>query len=123
MAENPSHDPPGTEPPARRNFLGSGNDAFVCGHCSSDVLPLANGSFRNHCPHCLWSRHVDVVPGDRASSCGGLMEPVAVEGSSAGGWKITQRCVDCGHERANVAALDDPRQPDDWDALADIASG
>jgi len=45
------------------------------------------------------------------------MEPVRIEGSSGGIWKIFQRCVDCGFERANRAALDDPNQPDDWDEL------
>ncbi|HLL91284.1 MAG TPA: RNHCP domain-containing protein, partial [Tepidisphaeraceae bacterium] len=48
---------------------------FTCGHCGRSVR--GNG-YTNHCPGCLWSRHVDVNPGDRAAACGGLMEPVAV---------------------------------------------
>ncbi|WP_420871372.1 RNHCP domain-containing protein [Lysinibacillus xylanilyticus] len=43
------------------------------------VEPLTNGSFRNHCPKCLFSKHVDTVPGDRASTCKGLMRPIGVD--------------------------------------------
>ncbi|WDF05905.1 RNHCP domain-containing protein [Shouchella hunanensis] len=38
-------------------------------------MTRANGSYRNHCPFCLYSKHQDIIPGDRASTCGGLMEP------------------------------------------------
>jgi hypothetical protein len=87
------------------------------------VRALARGSVRNHCPACLWSRHVDRVPGDRAEPCGGLMAPVKLLGASASGWTIVHRCLACGFERANRAALDDPEQPDDWDALRALAGG
>lgn len=106
----------------RRNFLGRGNDAFDCGHCGERVLPLQAGGFRNHCPACLWSRHVDVVPGDRASTCGGLMEPRALEGTSTSGWVIVHRCVDCGAIRRNRAATDDPRQPDSVERLRELSA-
>ncbi len=34
---------------------------------------------RNHCPNCLYSKHVDEkIPGDRDSFCGGLMKPVDI---------------------------------------------
>lgn len=107
----------------RRNLVAGGNDAFDCGQCGESVRPLVRGSIRNHCPACLWSRHVDKVPGDRAETCRGLMEPVRLEGTSASGWKIIHRCVDCGFERANKATLDDPEQPDDWDVLMELAGG
>jgi hypothetical protein len=81
------------------------------------VEPLKNGSPRNHCPECLWSLHVDRVPGDRAESCGGEMEPVELEGSSAAGFTIVFRCRRCGAVRRNRAAHDDPVQPDRWEAL------
>jgi hypothetical protein len=116
-----SETPP--ESPERRNFVGSGNDAFTCDFCGREVAPLAGGGFRNHCPHCLWSRHVDRVPGDRAAACGGLMEPVALEGSAASGWTILHRCRRCGYEGRNRAALDDPEQPDSWDRLLDLSAG
>ncbi|MEM7231507.1 MAG: RNHCP domain-containing protein [Planctomycetota bacterium] len=105
----------------RKNFHGSGNDDFTCGNCGAEVLALVNGSFRNHCPVCLWSRHVDITPGDRAETCRGLMEPVSVKGSTGSGWTLLHRCVDCGHEQFNRTALDDPRQPDDFDVLLQIS--
>jgi len=104
----------------RKNFIGSGNDAFTCLYCGAGVLPLVQGSFRNHCPFCLRSRHVDLVPGDRAASCGGRMDPVGLSGSTGSEWVILHRCVECGHERQNRAALDDPRQADDWERMMEI---
>ncbi len=96
------------------------NVGFVCVHCGCEVLPLANGSVRNHCPACLWSLHVDVDPGDRASDCGGDLEPVGAEHAPKKGWVIVSRCRTCGAERRNRAALDDPRQPDDLDRIIDL---
>lgn len=93
------------------------NASFTCDVCGADVPPLANGSVRNHCPHCLWSRHVDVWPGDRAADCGGAMRPVAVEWSGKKGWVLRHRCERCGAERRNRAALDDPTCPDDYEAV------
>ena len=54
------------------------DSGFICGHCGKKVEPLGFTS-RNHCPFCLWSRHLDELPGDRASECGGLMEPVSAQ--------------------------------------------
>ena len=55
------------------------SDTFVCKVCGRTVIPENAGSdHRNHCPNCLSSLHVDIDPGDRASDCGGIMEPVAV---------------------------------------------
>lgn len=93
------------------------NQGFVCTHCGRDVLPLAGGTVRNHCPFCLWSLHVDVDPGDRASDCGGALEPVRVEKHAKKGWVIVHRCTVCGAERRNRAALEDARQPDDYDRI------
>jgi len=65
---------------------------------------------------------VDVVPGDRASTCEGLMEPVALEGSGSKGWCLVHVCAACGATRRNRTAEDDPRQPDDWDRMVEISS-
>ena len=66
---------------------------FVCENCGTEVE--GNG-FTNHCPDCLFSKHVDEkVPGDRLSSCLGLMKPVALE-SKAGNFVILHRCLKCG---------------------------
>ena len=60
---------------ARTRTAGS----FTCGHCRASVLLEAQGTrHRNHCPLCLWSRHVDNTPGDRAADCGSLMEPLCI---------------------------------------------
>ena len=112
-----------TGPEERKNLVGAGNDSFRCGVCGREVLALVRGSFRNHCPFCLWSRHVDRVPGDRAESCGGLMEPTSLEGSAASGWTIVHRCLVCGALRRNRAALEDPVQPDSWDKLLELSEG
>lgn len=76
---------------------------FSCGHCGAGVT---GDGYTNHCPRCLWSRHVDINPGDRAADCGGLMEPVAA-GVTNDRWVITHRCVECGFVRPNRSAADD----------------
>ena len=76
---------------------------FVCGHCD---LKVTGSGYTNHCPRCLWSRHVDVMPGDRLAKCGGLMEPIAVSGSS-NEYRILHRCQICGIEKWNQASADD----------------
>lgn len=92
------------------------NEPFQCAHCGAMVHP-ATSTCRNHCPVCLWSRHVDVHPGDRAADCGGLMRPVRVEYHSRKGYQIVHRCERCGVERRNIALLDDPVQPDQLEAV------
>jgi hypothetical protein len=62
---------------------------------------------RNHCPLCLWSRHVDDVPGDRGADCGGAMEPVTVWARKGGDWAIIHRCRRCGELHSNRIAGDD----------------
>jgi len=106
---------------ARKNFVGRTNDGFVCERCGTQVLPLLRGGFRNHCPACLWSRHVDCVAGDREAACAGFMEPVAVETDARRGWMIVHRCVRCRMTRRNRAALADPRQPDDFEVILALA--
>lgn len=55
------------------------DEVFTCKVCGRMVVPAGAGSdHRNHCPNCLSSLHVDIELGDRASDCGGHMEPVAV---------------------------------------------
>jgi hypothetical protein len=66
---------------------------------------MGNG-YTNHCPACLWSKHVDVNPGDRAADCGGLMEPVGAEQKS-GQSILVHRCVICGHIKRNRTAPED----------------
>lgn len=76
---------------------------FTCEQCGFAVV---GDGYTNHCPKCLWSKHVDINPGDRAATCKGLMEPVdaALEGE---GQVILHRCVACGFERKNKASKED----------------
>jgi hypothetical protein len=69
----------------------------------------------------MCSLHVDDVPGDRGANCGGLMECIAVEPDARRGWMLTHRCTACGAVRRNRAAVDDPRQPDDFERLLEVA--
>ena len=67
----------------------------------------AGSEHRNHCPNCLSSLHVDIEPGDRASDCGGIMDPIAVWVRKNGEWAIVHRCRRCGAMSSNRVAADD----------------
>jgi len=83
-------------------------EAFICGNCGMTVPPPEQGTrHRNHCPYCLWSRHVDMKTGDRRASCRGLMEPVGIWARDRRDWSIIHRCRGCGLMRANRIAGDD----------------
>jgi rubrerythrin len=80
---------------------------FICEVCGARVK--GNG-YTDHCPLCLWSKHVDNFPGDRQNSCGGLMEPIGLI-KKRGEWKIVYRCQACGQEKINrVSSDDDPQK-------------
>jgi hypothetical protein len=76
---------------------------FACGHCGKKVK--GNG-YTNHCPGCLWSRHVDINPGDRQHGCGGLMKPIAVE-IDHGGYILIHKCQKCGLQKRNKTVKED----------------
>lgn len=76
---------------------------FVCEHCKAEVV--GNG-FTNHCPKCLWSKHVDVNPGDRAALCGGQMEPVEFLKEKEN-YVLVHKCVKCGYTKRNKMATND----------------
>jgi hypothetical protein len=83
-------------------------DAFRCRHCGLDVpLDAPGTAHRNHCPTCLWSRHVDDHPGDRAADCGSSMEPIAVTARPDGEWLLVHRCGGCDTIHLNRIAGDD----------------
>ena len=95
------------------------DESFRCAQC--DVAVPAHGrTARNHCPRCLFSLHVDDVPGDRSAGCGGLMAPVALS-MSHGHPVILHRCVTCGFERSNHALLDG-ETPDQWSRIIALSS-
>lgn len=82
--------------------------SFQCVHCGALVIPEGAGtSHRNHCPHCLWSLHLDIRPGDRAAYCEGHMEPVAIWVRRGDEWALIHRCRECGTFASNRIAADD----------------
>ena len=84
------------------------HDSFTCKNCGRLVVSAGAGTdHRNHCPNCLSSLHVDTEPGDRASDCGSIMEPVAVWVRKNGEWAIIHRCRRCGKLSSNRVAADD----------------
>lgn len=68
---------------------------FVCEKCGYAVY---GDGYRNHCPHCLVSKHVDIKPGDRAEECGGLMY-VADITMDHGDLVLIHQCEKCGQRR------------------------
>jgi len=86
---------------------------FVCENCSREVK--GNG-YTNHCTKCLYSKHVDVNPGDRKAGCGGLMKAVDVE-KDGEEYFVIQRCDLCSHERRNKVS-----ENDDFDVVIKIAN-
>lgn len=86
---------------------------FDCEQCGAANV---GDGYTNHCRVCLYSKHVDVAPGDREASCGGLMPPV---GAEVRGDRVTllHRCLVCGHEsRCRTSEVDD------WDAVVAVSS-
>jgi hypothetical protein len=73
---------------------------FICEKCGFSVV---GDGYTNHCSECLYSKHVDVNPGDRASVCQGLMKPLRIEGST-GDYKILHKCLTCGFQKVNKLA-------------------
>jgi len=86
---------------------------FTCENCGE---PVSGDGYTNHCPVCLWSRHVDINPGDRLAECKGLMTPIQVD-RKKGEYRILHRCVDCGHEKWNKA-----NKADDFEVILQIAA-
>ncbi len=76
---------------------------FNCAHCGAVVH--GNG-YTNHCHVCLWSRHVDNNPGDRAATCGGMMRPIAAQ-PDGDKFIITHKCEKCGKVKRQKTSDDD----------------
>lgn len=91
------------------------DEGFTCASCGAEVPP-GGARVRDHCPRCLRSLHLDVVPGDRAAGCGGIMDPVSIE-ITGGEARLSLRCRRCG-ARARVRA----HEGDDPKALAQLSA-
>lgn len=64
---------------------------------------------------CLWSKHVDVQPGDRKATCNGLMKPIRVEFRNSD-YYITHECQACHFMRNNRVG-----KSDNFDVVVKIA--
>lgn len=87
---------------------------FICEHCGCQVQ---GSGYTNHCPDCLWGKHVDVNPGDRAETCQGLMEPKEII-MHKGNFRIKHQCTVCGIER-EVKTQDDDKIVEFLESLKD----
>lgn len=81
------------------------DEEFTCEKCKSNVNKL-NYTARDHCPYCLYSKHVDIMPGDRKNSCKGLLKPISIE-KFKNTYKIIYRCEKCHELHKNIMAADD----------------
>ena len=79
---------------------------FVCEICGTKVKGTG---YTDHCPNCLFSKHVDISPGDRKEGCNGLMEPISVT-KRKGKWQILYHCRKCGYKRFNKVAPEDNKE-------------
>ena len=91
------------------------DENFICEYCGKKVIKLEY-SARDHCPFCLYSKHVDINPGDRANTCKGLLKPIDIE-KFKDTYKIIYKCDKCGMQHKNIIANDD-----DMDRIIEISS-
>lgn len=97
----------------RKNFFVHETEEYSCGNCGESVI---GGRYNNHCPHCLWSKHLDEkIPGDRASECKALMEPVGVV-QKGGAWRIIHHCTVC-----NKYGVVDSVPEDNFDLIVELS--
>lgn len=81
------------------------DEEFICENCGQLVNPLGYTA-RDHCPHCLYSKHVDIMPGDRQNPCKGLLKPIGIE-KFKDTYKILYKCESCNEPHKNIMAKDD----------------
>jgi hypothetical protein len=102
----------------KKGFLDINAD-FKCIHCRHHIstnTALSGVINRNHCPYCLYSRHMDLYrAGDRLSACKGAMKAVGLTlkktnkkyGSAQGELMLVHCCEECGKLSINRIAADD----------------
>lgn len=81
------------------------DENFICENCGFHVEKLGY-SCRDHCPNCLYSKHVDNNPGDRKNNCHGLLKPIGIE-KFKDTYKIIYECNKCKKIHKNIVAKDD----------------
>lgn len=87
-----------------KNFTMIDED-FICENCNTKVNHLGYTA-RDHCPNCLYSKHVDINPGDRQNKCKGLLKPISIE-KFKDTYKILYKCEKCNQLHKNIIANDD----------------
>lgn len=98
----------------------NGSQEFVCLRCGFYVTfapEIAGVQNRNHCPYCLWSRHLDWrEAGDRLSNCQTGMQPLGLTTKRSrnkyarerdGELMLVHRCTGCNQLVINRIAADD----------------
>jgi len=96
------------------------DSGFCCAHCHAYVTAeawLSGVQNRNHCPYCLWSRHLDQFDaGDRLAACKAAMQPIGLAlkqtykkyaWTQPGELMLIHQCIDCGKLSINRIAADD----------------
>ena len=80
---------------------------FICDHCQTKITGTG---YTNHCPACLYSKHVDKkTPGDRLSTCNSLMKPISLEIKS-GKYNIYHQCLKCNKVIKNKTSPNNNQQ-------------
>jgi hypothetical protein len=96
---------------------------YRCDFCQKwvSINQSMGTAHRNHCPNCLWSKHLDLEkPGDRKSGCRAAMEPIGLTFKQEGWDKygkpkqgelmVVHRCLTCFKISINrIAADDEPK--------------
>lgn len=81
------------------------DEEFICEYCGKEVKK-AGYTARDHCPFCLTSKHVDIMPGDRQNTCHGLLIPIGIE-KFKNTFKILYKCNKCNALHKNIVINDD----------------
>ena len=91
------------------------DEEFICENCHKHVEKLKYTA-RDHCPYCLYSKHVDINPGDRSNQCQGLLIPIGIE-KFKNTYKIIYKCSKCNKIHKNIVAEDD-----NFDLIIELSS-
>lgn len=84
------------------------NESFLCENCWKQIEKDLNWSVRNHCPFCLFSKHLDDnFPWDRLSQCWWLMEPIDIDYKKNKWNMVKHRCLKCSKTILNKVSDDD----------------
>ncbi len=81
------------------------DEEFICQNCGRQITKLGYTA-RDHCNYCLYSMHVDILPGDRNNPCHGLLKPIDIEKYHET-YKIIYECEKCHQKHKNIMAIDD----------------